>query len=104
LADLFSLLAVLLLFLSPYLGTAYDGALDSWMKQDDALRLPVAVTLLTVDMFLIFFLFLGLGATPFATEVEGCFYTFREYRYDDSPGWMFNNRRHPLEQICRKHR
>lgn len=103
LADLFSLLAVLLLFLFPYLGAAYDGTLNSWMNQDDVLRLSTAVTLLTADMLLIFFLFLGLGTSPFDAGEVSCFHARYERCDGGSPGLMFNNRFHPLEQVGREH-
>ena len=103
-ADFFSLLAVALLFCSLYLATVYYGPLLGWIKQDVLLHIPAIVSLLLVDVFLIF-LCLNLGATRYDDEAAGCFHTFRGRRAGSgSIGLMFNNWLHHIEQVGRRHR
>ena len=103
-ADLFSLLAIALLFGSLYLGAVYYSPLLSWMKVDAIIHVPVVVGLLVLDVFLIFFL-LNLGSARFGEEDETCFHTFRGRRAGSgSMGMMFNSWLHHIEQVGRKHR
>ena len=64
-ADLFSLMAVLLLFVSLYVGAVYYGPLLGWMKTDAVLHVPLVMAALLLDVFLIFF-FLDIGSARFA--------------------------------------
>jgi amino acid transporter len=103
-ADLFSLLAIALLFGSLYLGTVYYGSLLSWMRHDTVLHLPALIALLALDVFLIFF-FLNIGSARYGEEGEGCFHTFAGRRTGSgSVGLMFNSWLHHIEQVGRKHR
>ncbi len=103
-ADFFSLLAVLLLFGSLYLGTVYYSSLLTWMKSDPLLHLPALIILLLLDLFLIF-LFLNIGSARYGEEGEGCFHTFPGRRTGSgSVGLMFNSWLHHIEQVGRKHR
>jgi phosphoglycerol transferase MdoB-like AlkP superfamily enzyme len=103
-ADLFSLLAILLLFSSLYLGAAYYHPLLSWIKGDALLHLPATTLLLLLDLFLIL-LFLNIGSARFGEENEGCFHTFRGRRTGSgSVGLMINSWLHHIEQVGRKHR
>jgi hypothetical protein len=103
-ADFFSLLAVLLLFTTFYLVTAYYSPVLSWMKTDAILHVPAVIGLLVLDVFLIF-LFLNIGSSRFDEEEEGCFHTFRGRRAGSgSIGMMFNSWLHHIEQVGRKHR
>ena len=103
-ADFFSLLAVLLLFGTLYLVTAYYSPVLSWMKTDAILHVPAVIGLLVLDVFLIF-LFLNVGSSRFGEEEDGCFHTFRGRRAGSgSIGMMFNSWLHHMEQVGRKHR
>jgi hypothetical protein len=103
-ADFFSLLAVVLLFGSLYLATVYYGPLLSWMQQNAILHVPAIVSLLLLDVLLIF-LCLSIGAARFGEEEESCFHTFRGRRGGSgSLGMMFNGWLHHIEQVGRKHR
>lgn len=103
-ADIFSLLSVVLLFGSLFLATAYYGPLLDWMKQNAILHVPAIVSLLLVDIFLIF-LCLDLGAAPYGEGEVSCFHTFRGRRAGSgSIGMMFNGWLHHIEQVGRKHR
>jgi hypothetical protein len=103
-ADFFSLLAIALLFASLYLATVYYSPVLSWMKQDAIVHVPAIVSLLLIDVFLIF-LFLNIGAARFGEADEGCFHTFRGRRAGSgSVGMMLNSWLHHIEQVGRKHR
>jgi hypothetical protein len=103
-ADFFSLIAVLLLFASLYLGAVYYTPLLSWMKTDAILHVPVVVAGLLFDVFLIF-LCLNIGSARYDEADEGCFHTFRGRRAGSgSVGTMFNSWLHHIEQVGRKHR
>jgi len=102
--DLFSMLAVLLLFGSLYVGAIYYGPLLGWMKTDAVLHVPVVIAALLLDVFLIFF-FLDIGSARFGEEDETCFHTFRGRRAGSgSLGMMFSSWLHHIEQVGRKHR
>lgn len=104
LADFFSLLAGVLLFGSLYLVTAYHSPLLSWMKQDAVVHVPTIISLLLIDIFLIFFC-LSIGSARFGEADEGCFHTFRGRRAGSgSIGMMFNSWLHHIEQVGRRHR
>jgi len=104
LADFFSLLAIVLLFATLFLGSAYYSPLSSWMKEDVILHVPLVTIGLIADIFLIF-LCLSIGAARFAGEDESCFHTFSGRRSGSgSIGTMFNSWLHHIEQVGRKHR
>jgi hypothetical protein len=103
-ADFFSLLAILLLFGSLYLGAIYYSPMLSWMKTDAILHVPMVVATLILDVFLIF-MFLSIGSARYGEEGEGCFHTFPGRRSGSgSVGLMFNSWLHHIEQVGRKHR
>jgi len=103
-ADFFSLIAIVLLFATLYLGSVYYSPISSWMKQDAIVHVPVLVGSLIADVFLIF-LCLNIGSARFAGEDEGCFHTFRGRRSGSgSIGIMFNSWLHHIEQVGRNHR
>ncbi len=103
-ADFFSLLAILLLFGSLYLGALYYSPVLIWMQTDAILHVPAVMALLLLDVFLIF-LFLSIGSARYGDEAESCFHTFRGRRAGSgSIGIMFNNWLHHIEQVGRRHR
>jgi hypothetical protein len=104
-ADLFSLLAVALLFGTLYFVVSYYGTVISWMKTDAVIHVPVVVTLLILDLLLIY-AFLNIGAARFDEHEDiGCFHTFKGRRSGSgSIGALFSSWLHHMEQVGRKHR
>jgi hypothetical protein len=103
-ADLFSLLAIALLFATLSLGALYQSQLMNWMKSNPTLHVPAVIALLLLDVFLIF-LFLNIGSARYGEEDETCFHTFRGRRAGSgSVGIMLNSWLHPIEQVGRRHR
>jgi hypothetical protein len=103
-ADLFSLLAIVLLFGTLFLGALYQSTLLSWMKSNTLLHVPTVIALLLLDVFLIF-LFLSIGSARYGEENEGCFHTFRGRRSGSgSVGIMLSSWLHHMEQVGRRHR
>ncbi|MES9992124.1 MAG: cell division protein BolA [Candidatus Thiodiazotropha sp.] len=104
LADLFSLLAVALLFGTLYFVLAYHTPIVGWLKRDAVIHIPIAVALLVLDILLMY-MFLNIGSARFSEEEEGCFHTFKGRRSGSgSIGIMFSNWLHHMEQVGRKHR
>ncbi|MES9812824.1 MAG: cell division protein BolA [Candidatus Thiodiazotropha sp.] len=104
LADIFSLLAVALLFGTLYIVLAYHTPIVSWLKKDAVIHVPIAMALLLFDIFIIY-MCLNIGAARFADEDESCFHTFKGRRAGSgSVGVMFNNWLHHMEQVGKKHR
>lgn len=105
-ADLFSLLAVALLFASIWVAIEYQSTIIDWMKVNIVLHGPLVVLAAVVDMLLIFLL-LNMGALRFS-EAEhdgGCFQTFRGRRHGGaSLGTAFRNWVDHMEQVGKKHR
>jgi hypothetical protein len=103
-ADLFSLLAIALLFGTLSLGALYQSQLMTWMQSNAMLHVPVVIALLLLDVFLIF-LFLNIGSARYGEENEGCFHTFSGRRSGSgSVGIMLNSWLHHVEQVGRRHR
>lgn len=104
LADLFSLLAVALLFGTLYLVLAYHTSITGWLMKNVITNVPIAVALLLLDI-VVMYMCLNIGAARYAEEDESCFHTFRGRRSGSgSIGMMFNNWLHHMEQVGRKHR
>ncbi|PVV06825.1 MAG: cell division protein BolA [gamma proteobacterium symbiont of Ctena orbiculata] len=105
LADLFSLLAVALLFGTLYIVLAYHTPIVAWLKKDAVIHVPVAIALLVFDIF-IMYMCLNIGATRYDDEEdERCFHTFKGRRSGSgSIGVMFSNWLHHMEQVGKKHR
>ena len=104
LADLFSLLAVALLFGTLYVVLSYHTGITGWLMKDAIINVPIAITLLLLDI-VVMYLCLDIGAARYAEEDESCFHTFRGRRSGSgSIGMMFSNWVHHMEQVGRKHR
>ena len=101
-ADLFSILAVVLLFASIWAVLEYDGVILGWMKENVLLHTPLLVGAAALDVLMIFGL-LCVGSTR--CEEGGCFRTFRGRRHGaGSIGKVFNSWLHHMEHVGRKHR
>ena len=101
-ADLFSLLAVALLFASVWAILQYYGAILGWLRQDALLHTLALVAAVGLDVLLIFGL-LCVGSARCGEE--GCFRTFRGRRHGaGSVGKAFTNWLHHMEHVGRRHR
>ena len=81
LADLFSLLAVILFFATILVAVQYYGVIGNWIAKDMVLHLPLVVAGIVLDVLLIF-IFLNVGSSRFTEEgeEESCFGTFQGRR------------------------
>lgn len=104
-ADLFSLLAVLLLFGSIWVAIEYQALAFDWIRQNIVLHGPAVIAVIIIDVFLIF-MFLNIGASRFSEdEHSGCFHTFRGRRHGaGSLGKAFSNWIDHIEHVNKKHR
>ncbi|HEB95725.1 MAG TPA: cell division protein BolA [Sedimenticola thiotaurini] len=104
-ADLFSLLAVALLFGSIWVGIFYQNDLFEWMGRNVILHGSAVVLAIVADVFLIILL-LSIGSSRFEGEGEGgCFQTFRGRRHGGSSlGTAFRNWIDHIENVNKKHR
>lgn len=107
LADLSSLLAVVLLFATIWVAIDYQAAIFSWTRQSILLHGPAVILLLVLDVFFIILL-LNIGSTRLedaAHPSDRCFGTFRGRRHGGfNLGTAFRNWVHHIEQVNKKHR
>ena len=105
-ADLFSLLAVVLFFGSVWFVIEYQGLIFGWIKANMVVHGSVVAVTVMVVVFLVFAL-LSIGSSRFAGEEEdvSCFRTFRGRRRGGVPlGAMFHNWLDHMEHVNKKHR
>lgn len=105
-ADMFSLVAVVLFLGSIWAGIQYQGVLLDWIRVNLVLHLPVVVLAILLDVILIF-MFLSIGAARFSDDgaEEPCFRTFRGRRHGGlSIGNAFHNWLDHVEHVNKKHR
>ncbi len=102
-SDLFSALAVVLLFASIWVATQYQLPILSWIDRNAMLHAPALVGAVAIDAALIFgFLCVGSARCP---EEGGCFRTFRGRRHGaGGVGTMFRNWIHHIERVGKSHR
>ena len=105
-ADLFSLLAVVVLFASIWVAIEYQSWIVGWMRANVVLHGSLVMLVVAADMALIFLL-LSMGALRFAEadDEAGCFQTFRGRRHGGaSLVTAFRNWVDHMEQVGKKHR
>jgi hypothetical protein len=102
-ADLFSLLAVVLLFATVWAVLAYHQEILEWWRQSMVLNSVILVAVLVVDVFMILGL-LAVGSSRFGDENEKCFGTFRGRRNSGEPGGAFFAWLNHMENVGKKHR
>ncbi len=102
-ADFFSLLAVALLFASIWAITRYYQAVSVWLLHDVLLNGAILVTVVVVDVLLIFGL-LAVGSSRFGDENERCFGTFRGRRNHSGSDGIFSTWLSHMENVSKKHR
>jgi len=102
-SDLFSVLAVVILFGSVWVAAAYQPEILGWIGRSTILHAPVFIGALVVDVGLIFAC-LCVGSARCPGE-EGCFRTFRGRRHGaGGTGTLFRNWIHHIEQVGKSHR
>jgi hypothetical protein len=105
LADLFALMAVMILFGSLYLGLAYHSIIMSWLAHNVFAHAPVVLGSLLLELAVIFFLLNISSVTYSEEEDEGCFHTFRGRRAGSgSVGLTLNGLLHHIEFLGKRHR
>jgi hypothetical protein len=104
-ADLFSVLAVALLFGSIWAGVEYQRTALEWISRNVILHGSAVIALIVVDVLLII-LFLSIGSSRFSeTPGDRCFGTFRGRRRGGaSIGGAFHSWLHHMENVNKKHR
>lgn len=102
-ADLFSLLAVVLLFATVWGLLEYHQLLLEWWRHSMLVNSAVLVAVLVLDVFLILGL-LAVGSARFGDADEKCFGTFPGRRNSGEPGGVFRAWLHHMENVGKKHR
>ncbi|MCB1858075.1 MAG: cell division protein BolA [Gammaproteobacteria bacterium] len=105
-ADLFSLLAVVLLFATIWVAIEYQRPLLNWMSVNVIFHVPIVVAAALADAFLII-VFLNIGSSRFSEgrQDESCFGTFPGRRQGGaSIGTMIRNWVSHMEHVNKKHR
>ena len=102
-ADIFSLLALGLLFGSVWAILTYHQVVLDWIAQDLLLRTVLVVAALVLDVFLVLGL-LMVGSARFGEDDERCFGTFAGGRSHQSKVGIFGNWIAHLENVGKKHR
>ena len=103
-ADLFSLLAVVLLFGSIWFAIDYQNAIFHWMKENIIVHGSLVILAIVSIVFLIF-VFLNIGSSRFSEdENDACFGTFKGRRHGGtSIGTVFKNWVDHMEHVNKKH-
>jgi len=102
-ADVFSLLAILLLFATIWAVLEYHQVLLEWWHQSIPLNSLILVAILTLDAFTILG-FLAVGSARFGDDDERCFGTFRGRRNHGRPFGFFTAWINHMENVGKKHR
>ena len=102
-ADLFSLLAVALLFASVWATLEFYQPAMHWLSGNYVLRIPLLVIGLALNAFAILAL-LAVGSARFGEQDEHCFGTFRGRRSRHSAKGIFSHWVEHMENVGKKHR
>ena len=102
-ADLFSLMAVVLLFASVWVILTHYQQVLGWISQEPLLHTSLVVGILVLDVFVIF-AFLAVGASRFSGDDERCFGTFAGRRSQRSKVGLFSAWIGHMENVGKKHR
>ena len=101
--NLFSLLAVALIFGTVWVSLQYYQQIEAWITENIALHTALLVAALVADVLLIL-TFLGIGSARAGEEDESCFATFPGRRSGGSPIDAFRSWLHHMENVGKKHR
>ena len=103
-ADLFSVLALVLLFATVWAVLEYYQVILEWWRHSIGLNSAILVAALVADVFLILGL-LAVGSARFGDDDERCFGTFRGRRSNrGEPFGAFRAWLHHMENVGKKHR
>lgn len=103
-ADVFSLLAVALLFASIWVLIDFHLVLLDWMQDNVVIRVPAVVAAIALDVALIFGL-LCAGSQRCPEGSDDCFRTFRGRRHGGPSVYAaFQSWLHHMENVSKKHR
>jgi len=103
-ADLFSVLALVLLFTTVWAVLEYHQVLLEWWRHSVALNTVILVAALVLDVFLVLG-FLAVGSARFGDDDERCFGTFRGQRGTlRKPFGAFRAWLHHMENVGKRHR
>jgi len=102
-ADLFSVLAVVLLFASVWAVLEYHLVVLEWWRHSVVLNSAILVAALVLDAFLVLG-FLAVGSARFGDDDERCFGTFHGRRNTREPFGAFRAWLHHMENVGKKHR
>lgn len=102
-ADMFSLLAVVLLFGTVWAVLEFHQLVIEWWRHGILLNSVILVAVLVLDVFLILG-FLAIGSARFGKEDEKCFGTFSGRRNAGEPGGAFRAWLHHVEHVGKRHR
>jgi hypothetical protein len=102
-ADLFSLLAVVLLFATVWAVLEYHQLVLEWWRHSVLVNSVILVAVLVADVFLILGL-LAVGSSRFGDDDEKCFGTFRGRRNTREPLGAFRAWLNHMENVGKKHR
>lgn len=102
-ADVFSLLAVALLFATVWAVLEYHQIVLEWWRHSILINSVILIAALVVDVFLIIG-FLAIGSARFGDADEKCFGTFKGRRNAGEPGGAFRAWLHHMENVGKKHR
>ena len=104
LADLFSVLAVVLLFATVWAALTYNTVILAWLLEDVVLHVPLAALFVVIDMAMILLL-LSIGSIAQHPTEKGCFHTFKGRRHGGISLYnAFSNWLHHMEHVGKKHR
>jgi hypothetical protein len=103
-ADLFSVLAILLLFATVWAILQYHQVVLEWWSQNLVMNSAILVAALVLDVFLVLG-FLAVGSARFGDNDERCFGTFHGRRnHMGAPFGAFRAWLHHMENVSKKHR
>jgi predicted Na+-dependent transporter len=102
-ADLFSVLALVLIFATVWSVLKYHQTLLEWWSRNIAVNSTILVGALVVDVFLVLG-FLAVGSARFGDDDERCFGTFHGRRNHGKPFGAFRAWLNHMENVGKKHR
>lgn len=101
--DIFSLMAVVLVFGTIWAGLQFYQEIGAWIAHDPVPHTALLVAALMADVMLILAL-LAIGSARAGEEDESCFATFPGRRNGGSPIDAFRSWLHHMEHVGKKHR
>ena len=101
--NIFSLLAVVLVFATVWASLTYYRELFAWISANPVLHTPLLICALVANVLLIL-AFFSIGSQRADEDDESCFATFKGRRSGGSPLDAFRSWLHHMENVGKKHR